>query len=134
MHRETAKQVRKESQRNKNKKQNGVSFFHREKEREKERSSSSSSSSNSSNSGKMTFSKGTMVVGAIATYAAAVFVGYQYARRGKAQNFLNVDNETGTPIDPKNIVLQDSQRLASFNKHATTYDNGKLQVLLCSVG
>jgi methyltransferase OMS1 len=71
----------------------------------------------------MTFSKGTMVVGAIATYAAAVFVGYQYARRGKAQNLLNVDNETGTPIDPKNIVLQDSQRLASFNKHATTYDN-----------
>lgn len=80
----------------------------------------------------MTFSKGKFVVGGIATYAAAVFVGYQYAQRGKPQehthqhtgaNGTNI-NSTSTPFDVKNIVLQDNQRLESFNRHAKSYDSG----------
>lgn len=70
----------------------------------------------------MTFSKGKLVVGGIATYAAAVFVGYQYAQSGKPKAIPQT--QQGVPVDPKNIVLPDNQRLASFNQHAKSYDSG----------
>lgn len=70
----------------------------------------------------MTFSKGKLVVGGIATYAAAVFVGYQYANSSKPKAIPQ--NQQGVPVDPKNIVLPDNQRLASFNQHAQSYDSG----------
>ncbi len=72
----------------------------------------------------MTFSKGKLVIGGIATYTLAVFAGYKYAQKSKPQEQLQ-NPGINESADPKNIVLQDSQRLSSFNQHAKTYDSGK---------
>jgi hypothetical protein len=61
--------------------------------------------------------RGKLIFGGVLTYSFAVFVGYQY-NQGKKPN-------TDPHIDPRDITLNDAQRIASFNNHATSYDSGK---------
>ncbi len=72
----------------------------------------------------MSVSKGKLIAGGIFTYAVAVIVGYQITSDKKPVDEAS-KNSTAPNVNPRNFNLNDSQRIASFNKHAISYDNGK---------
>jgi len=64
-------------------------------------------------------SKFLLAVGGLSTYAAATFVGYNYIQSQKPSPC----NGGADSDNPRNIKIDDSKRIASFNKHAKSYDD-----------
>jgi hypothetical protein len=63
----------------------------------------------------MSISKGKLIAGGVLTYGFAVGAGYLYAQSNKRQEDV--------PFNP-NIVLDDKERIKSFDNNAKKYDSG----------